>query len=70
MITHTFQWILVFVFAIIFVMLISYGLYCKRKAKSYMGTGRVAEIEEWLIKATISWLATFGLTIALIVSII
>jgi hypothetical protein len=43
MITHTFQIILISVFAVIFVALISYGLYCKRRAKSYMGTGRVAE---------------------------
>ncbi|TSD67850.1 hypothetical protein FFF34_010815 [Inquilinus sp. KBS0705] len=67
---HTFQIILFTLFAVILISLISYGIYCKRKARFYMRTDRMAEIEEWLVKSTISWLATFGLTMALIVSII
>jgi hypothetical protein len=66
MLTNDFQKFITVLFALLFFGLIAYALYCKRKMNSYIGTGRVNDIEIWSFKAAVSWIATFALTIMLI----
>ncbi|WP_162499812.1 hypothetical protein [Mucilaginibacter terrigena] len=51
-------------------MLIAFALYCRRRSTSYIGTGRVAEIDAWYNKATVTWLFTICLSLALIIKLI
>jgi cbb3-type cytochrome oxidase subunit 3 len=66
MLTNEFQKLLTVLFALLFLGLIAYALYCKHKMNSYIGTGRVNDIEIWWLKSAVSWIATFALTIMLI----
>jgi hypothetical protein len=64
MITESFQLRLIVFLVTAIISLLAYGWYCRRRSNSYVGTGRVAEIETWTIKAAISWLAGIALTLA------
>ncbi|MFA6084915.1 hypothetical protein [Mucilaginibacter sp.] len=41
-----------------------------RKSHSYIGTGKVAEIEGWSLKATASWITTGTLTLLMVMELI
>lgn len=66
MLTHGFQLILIFSAATIVVLLAAYAVYCRNRARSFVNTGRLTDIEIWSMKATISWVATFILALAAI----
>lgn len=70
MLTHDFQKLLISFFFLAMMGLIAYGFYCNRKSKSYIGTGRVADMEAWNIKEVVTWIATFGLSVVAIVNYI
>jgi hypothetical protein len=70
MLNSNFQQLVVVFFVIILISLIACGIYCRHKLQSYKGTGRVADIEQWSVKETISWIVTFGITIGLIIHIV
>jgi hypothetical protein len=70
MFTHSFQLILIFSCAIVIVMIAAYGVYCRSRANSFVGTGRVTDIHTWALKANISWIASFVLAIAMIIPFI
>ncbi|WP_374950701.1 hypothetical protein [Mucilaginibacter sp.] len=63
MITPQFHKLIVIFFFVLVASLIAYGVYCRRKSHSYMGTGRVTDIEQWYIKGTLSWVALFMLVL-------
>ncbi|TWR27394.1 hypothetical protein FPZ43_12995 [Mucilaginibacter pallidiroseus] len=67
MLTHDFERLLIIFFLIIFFALVGYGAYCKRKSNSYIGTGRVADIELWELKAIATWVVTFCIIVALLI---
>ena len=46
-----------------------YGLYSRRKYRSFLGSGRVPEIQEWSAKATVSWVASIILSLLMIAQI-
>lgn len=64
MLWEKFQTFLEIVFVLIFVILIMYGNYCNRKSRSFAGTGRMADMEAWSIKAVLIWITTFILSIS------
>ena len=66
MLTDQFKTLLVCVVFSLIVILMAYAIHCKRRSKSYFGTGRVVEIETYELKATFSWIITFCLTMALL----
>jgi len=70
MLTHYFQTLLICFFVFVLFLLIAYGIYCKRKVNSYIGTGRVNDIEIWSAKAAASWTATFVLTLAMLLNLL
>jgi hypothetical protein len=70
MLTNDFQRIAIALFILVLVGLVAYGIYCNRKVRSYAGTGRVADIEIWYFKATVTWIATFGLAFYAVVSLV
>ncbi|WP_143822308.1 hypothetical protein [Mucilaginibacter pedocola] len=70
MLTHDFQRLLISVFFLAMTALVAYGFYCNRKSKSYIGTGRVADMEAWNIKETMTWITTFGLSVVAIINYI
>ncbi|AMR34365.1 hypothetical protein A0256_24375 [Mucilaginibacter sp. PAMC 26640] len=63
MLTHDFQRIVTGLFVIIFIGLVIYGIYCRRKLHSFEGTGRVAEMEIWYFKQVLTWILTFSMFI-------
>ncbi|MEO7214787.1 hypothetical protein [Mucilaginibacter sp.] len=70
MISTDFQKMITVFFFLLIMAVFAFGSYCNRKSKSFVGTGRVAEIEAWYVKSVISWIATFGLSIVAIVNYI
>lgn len=52
------------------VSLVAFALYCRRKSHSFIGTGRVTDIEAWSLKAAISWVATTCITLLVIIEVI
>nr|WP_067059499.1 hypothetical protein [Mucilaginibacter sp. L294] len=70
MFTHNFQLILIFFSIIAIVFLGVYAVYCRRRAKSFVGTGRLTDIESWAIKSTIMWIATFMLAFVMAIQFI
>ena len=70
MLTHDFQRLLICFFAIVFLALVAYGWYCRQKANSYIGTGRVAEIESYYYKATAVWIVTFCLSVGVVMHLV
>lgn len=70
MLTHTFEQLIICATCIVFVLLISAGVYCRRRSRSYIGTGRVNEIEAWYTRATLAWVCTFCLSIALVIKFV
>ncbi|QHS55986.1 hypothetical protein GWR56_10735 [Mucilaginibacter sp. 14171R-50] len=48
----------------------AYGLYCRKRYISFLGTGRVTDIQTWELKATLSWIATSVLVFAMIIPLI
>ena len=70
MLTADFQKLIICFFAMVVLSLVAYGIYCKRKSNSYIGTGRVAEIESYYYKATIIWIVTFCISIGVIINFI
>jgi hypothetical protein len=67
MFTREFQLILIFFSITVIVLLGVYAAYCRRRANSFVGTGRITDIENWALKSTIMWIVTFML--ALVMSI-
>ncbi|TSD67849.1 hypothetical protein FFF34_010810 [Inquilinus sp. KBS0705] len=63
MLSKDFQRLIIICYVVIFVLIIAFALYCRRRARSYVGTGRVTDIEAWQVKATISWIAAFCLSV-------
>lgn len=61
MFTREFQLILIVFSVTVIVFLGVYAAYCRRKANSFVGTGRVTDIQEWATKSTIMWIVTFVL---------
>ncbi len=70
MLTHTFEQFIIYATCFAFVLLISAGVYCMRRSKSYIGTGRLTEIETWYTRATLAWVCTFFLSVALVIKFI
>lgn len=68
MLTRDFEQLLIVFFFLIATVVFAYGMYCNRKSRSFAGTGRVADIEAWHIKAVLSWIATFGLSLVAVVN--
>jgi hypothetical protein len=65
MFSRDFQLIVVFFSATVIVILGAYAAYCRRRAKSYVNTGRLTDIHTWAIKSTIMWIVTFVLAFAM-----
>lgn len=61
MFTHDFQLIVLFFSATVIVLLGVYAAYCRRRAKSYLRTGRLTDIQIWATKSTVMWIVTFVL---------
>jgi hypothetical protein len=61
MFTHDFQLIVIFFSTAVIVLLGGYAAYCSRRAKSYLRTGRLTDIQIWATKSTIMWIVTFVL---------
>jgi len=70
MLTNDFQDLLICIFTLVLTAPVAFGYYCNRKSKSFVGTGRVAEIEAWQLKSVISWIATFALSLVAMVNYI
>ena len=70
MITPAFHRILIYSLLFLIVLFIVLGIYCVRKSQSYIGTGKVAEIEGWSLKATASWITTGTLTLLMVMELI
>lgn len=68
MLSNQFQTLLVILFFFLITALVAYAIYCRQKSHSFTGTGKVAEIEAWHLKSVISWIATFGLSLAAVVN--
>ena len=66
MLTHDFQRLVIYFFAVVFISLIVYGTYCRRKVNSFKGTGRANDIELWSMKAALSWTCIFALSLFVI----
>ncbi|MCQ6958243.1 hypothetical protein [Mucilaginibacter aquariorum] len=67
MFTRTFQLVLIFSSFVILGLLVAYGWYCRNRSQSFIGSGRVTDIETWHMKATLSWIATFIMMFAMAV---
>jgi hypothetical protein len=61
MFTHSFQLTLIFFGISVIVLMAVYAIYCRRRANSFINTGRVTDIANWSIKSTITWIITFVL---------
>lgn len=70
MLTHTFEQFIICITCFAFIMLISLGIYCRLRSRSYIGTGRVSEMEAWYTREALAWLGTFCLSIALVIKFI
>jgi hypothetical protein len=70
MLTNNFQQLLMCFFCVVFIFLVTYALYCRNRYHSYIGTGRVTEIELWQTKATVTWICTFCLSLALVIKLL
>ncbi|MES2060604.1 MAG: hypothetical protein V4456_01705 [Bacteroidota bacterium] len=70
MLTHTFELFIICLTCFAFILLISAGMYCRYRSRSYIGTGRVNEIETWYTRATLAWVCTFCLSVALVIKFI
>jgi hypothetical protein len=70
MLTQTFEQVIIYAICVTLFLLISAGLYCRRRSNSYIGTGRVAEIETWYTRSTLAWICTFCLSMALVIKLI
>ncbi|MBD1393072.1 hypothetical protein [Mucilaginibacter glaciei] len=70
MMSPHFQKLLITLFLMLIISLVVLALYCRNKSQSYIGTGRVAEIEAWSIKAAFSWILSGGLSIGFILMIL
>jgi hypothetical protein len=64
MFTRDFQLIMIFFSAIVIVFLGVYAAYCRRRAKAFVNTGRLTDVEIWAMKSNIMWIATFVLAFA------
>lgn len=64
MFTHSFKLILIFSTAAIVVLLAAYAVYCQSKARSFANTGRLTDVQDWSMRATLSWIATFVISFA------
>ncbi|RFZ85924.1 hypothetical protein DYU05_10165 [Mucilaginibacter terrenus] len=70
MLSHDFQNLLLSAFLILIICIGAFGVYCYRRSKSYVGTGRVSDIERWAGSATLSWIISFCLSLFALVSFI
>jgi len=70
MFTHNFQLIIIFFSIAVVIFLGVYGAYCHKRAKSFVGTGRLTDIENWAIKSTIMWIATYMLAFVMAIQFI
>lgn len=70
MINHSFQKFLFILTALTLLLLVALAIYCRRKSHSFIGTGRMAEIEAWSFKASLSWAATGAISLMMILEFI
>jgi len=70
MITNNFQLILTFCASALVLMSACFAIYCRKKSKSFVHTGRVTDVVEWHTKSTLSWIFTFFILLAIIVPVI
>lgn len=65
MFTHNFQLLLIFFSASVIIFLGVYAAYCRKRAKSFVNTGRLTDVQAWAIKSELMWIATFVLAFAM-----
>lgn len=70
MLSNDFQMLLGCLFITLLVGLASYGLYCRKKLRSFAGTGRMADIDAWYLKSALAFIATFCLSVVAIINYI
>ena len=66
MLTYDFHRLIICFFCVVFILLIAFGMYCRHRSNSYIGTGRVTDIEAWYLRANIAWVSTARLALALV----
>ncbi|MET3978866.1 hypothetical protein ABIB62_001435 [Mucilaginibacter sp. UYP25] len=70
MLTQDFQRLIICFFCVVFVLLIAFGVYCRHRSNSYIGTGRIAEIETWYLRANVAWVSTACLSLGVVITFI
>jgi hypothetical protein len=70
MFTHDFQLVILFFSITVIIFLGVYAAYCRRRAKSFVNTGRLTDVENWAMKSTIVWIATFMLAFVMAIQFI
>jgi hypothetical protein len=68
MLTQSFQQLIIVLVCLTLILLIILGIYCRRRYNSYIGTGRVTEIEAWYARATFAWVGTFCLSLVIAIN--
>ncbi|MFA6247875.1 MAG: hypothetical protein WC615_13140 [Mucilaginibacter sp.] len=66
MFTKDFQLMLIFSSIAIIVLLGVYAIYCRQRAKSFVNTGRVTDIQIWATKSAVIWMVTFVLAFVMV----
>ncbi|MFD0793519.1 hypothetical protein ACFQZX_07805 [Mucilaginibacter litoreus] len=66
LLTKTFQTILLCSFIFIALSVMTYAMYCKYRSKSFLGSGRITDIQTWAIKANVSWAISVVLTVVVV----
>jgi hypothetical protein len=70
MLTNQFELLVAFSVCVLFISLVSFGLYCRYRYNSYEGTGRAYDIDGWYDRANITWIFTFCLSVAMVIKFI
>ncbi|OJW13817.1 MAG: hypothetical protein C0154_11140 [Mucilaginibacter sp.] len=68
MLSTTFQVFLIVLGALIMFSTIAFAVYCRQRAKAFMGTGRITDIESWAMRSNISLVFCAVLTTILLLT--
>lgn len=70
MLNRNFRLIVICLLATLVVCAAGYGIYSRKKYQSYLGSGRVTDIQSWSAKASISWAISIILSMIIVAQII